>query len=74
MNRSKSAWATAHAPAGTRWGRRTLALLLSLVLCLTLLPTAALAADEDTGSAAVSYGLWLEGTEITSKNAGSYFE
>lgn len=74
MNRSKSAWAVAHAPAGTRWGRRTLALLLSLVLCLTLLPTAALAADEDTGSAAVSYGLWLEGKEITSENAGSYFE
>ena len=38
-----SAWVTTHAPTGTRWGKKTLALLLSLIMCLTLLPTAALA-------------------------------
>lgn len=70
MKRKTAAWGRPHAQASTRLGRKPLAFILSLVLCLGLLPGAALAEGE--GSTAVSYGLWLEGTEITSENAGSY--
>ena len=49
MNKKKSAWVYTHAPAGTRWGRKALSLLLSLVLCLGLIPGTALAAQ--TGGA-----------------------
>ena len=69
MKRKTAAWGRPHAQASTRLGRKPLAFILSLVLCLGLLPGAALAEGE--GSAAVSYGLWLGGTEITSENAGS---
>ena len=69
MKRKTAAWGRPHAQASTRLGRKPLAFILSLVLCLGLLPGAALAEGE--GSAAESYGLWLEGTEITSANAGS---
>lgn len=69
MKRKTAAWGRPHAQASTRLGRKPLAFILSLVLCLGLLPGAALAEGE--GSAVVSYGLWLEGTEITSENAGS---
>ena len=55
MNRRTSAWVATHAQTGARLGRKTLALLLSLVLCLSLLPGAALAAENadsaDTGKA-----------------------
>ena len=70
MKRKTAAWGRPHAQASTRLGRKPLAFILSLVLCLGLLPGAALAEGE--GSTAVSYGLWLEGTEITSVNADSY--
>ena len=70
MKRKTAAWGRPHAQASTRLGRKPLAFILSLVLCLGLLPGAALAEGE--GSTAVSYGLWLEGTEITSANADSY--
>ena len=72
MKRKTAAWGRPHAQASTRLGRKPLAFILSLVLCLSLLPTAALAEGE--GSAAVSYGLWLGGEEITSENANSIFE
>ena len=72
MKRKTAAWGRPHAQASTRLGRKPLAFILSLVLCLGLLPGAALAEGE--GSAAVSYGLWLGGTEITSANANSIFE
>ena len=71
--KNTSAWAAAHAPAGTRWGKKALSLLLSLVLCLGLLPGMALAAEGED-STAESYGLWLGGEEITSANADSIFE
>ena len=72
MKRKTAAWGRPHAQASTRLGRKPLAFILSLVLCLGLLPGAALAEGE--GSAAVSYGLWLGGEEITSENADSIFE
>ena len=71
--KNTSAWAAAHAPAGTRWGKKALSLLLSLALCLGLLPGMALAAEGED-STTESYGLWLGGEEITSKNADSIFE
>ena len=43
------------------------------MLCLTLLPAAALAAEGEY-STTESYGLWLGGEEITSANADSIFE
>lgn len=69
MKRKTAAWGRPHAQASTRLGRKPLAFILSLVLCLGLLPGAALAEGE--GSTAVSYGLWLGGEEITSANADS---
>ena len=67
MKRKTAAWGHPHAQASTRLGRKPLAFILSLVLCLGLLPGAALAEGE--GSAAESYGLLLCGKEITSENA-----
>ena len=67
MKRKTAAWGRPHAQASTRLGRKPLAFILSLVLCLGLLPGAALAEGE--GSAAESYGLLLCGKEITSENA-----
>ena len=67
MKRKTAAWGRPHAQAFTRLGRKPLAFILSLVLCLGLLPGAALAEGE--GSAAESYGLLLCGKEITSENA-----
>ena len=54
MNRRTSAWVATHAPTGTRWGQKVLSLLLSLALCLTLLPGAALADDTGSGTTAPS--------------------
>lgn len=54
-----------HAPTGTRRGKRTLALLLNLALCLTLLPGAALAAEVGTGSAAPGKAIQLGTGSIT---------
>ena len=73
MKRKTAAWGRPHAQASTRLGRKPLAFILSLVLCLSLLPTAALAAEGED-STAESYGLWLGGEEITSENADSIFE
>ena len=54
-----------HAPTGTRWGKRTLALPLNLALCLTLLPGAALAAEVGTDSAAPGKAIQLGTGSIT---------
>ena len=66
MKRKTAAWGRPHAQASTRLGRKPLAFILSLVLCLGLLPATALAGDADVTE---EYGLWLGGTEITSANA-----
>lgn len=49
MKKTKSAWGAPHAPTGTRWGTKVLAFFLSMTMCLSLLPSTALAAG--TGSA-----------------------
>lgn len=69
MKRRTSAWGRPHAQASIRLGRKTLAFLLSLVICLSLLPGAAMAGDADVTE---EYGLWLCGKKITSENADSY--
>lgn len=65
MTRRTSAWVSTHAPTGTRWGKRTLALPLNLALCLTLLPGAALAAEVGTDSAAPGKAIQLGTGSIT---------
>ena len=54
MKRKTAAWGRPHAQASTRLGRKTLAFILSLVLCLGLLPATALAGDADDGSITIS--------------------
>ena len=49
MRKHKLAWGTPHAPTDTRWGKKVLALFLSLVMCLSMLPTGAFAVDSTTG-------------------------
>lgn len=49
MRKHKSAWGVLHAPTGIRWGTKVLALFLSLVMCLSMLPTGAFAVDSTTG-------------------------
>lgn len=58
MREHKSAWGAPHAPTGTRWGKKALALFLSLAMCLSMLPTMALAADKDA-TATDEYGFDL---------------
>ena len=58
MRKHKSAWRAPHAPTGTRWGKKALALFLSLAMCLSMLPTMALAADKDA-TATDEYGFDL---------------
>ena len=38
-----------HAPTDTRWGKKVLALFLSVVMCLSILPAGAFAANSTTG-------------------------
>ena len=54
MKRKTAAWGRPHAQASTRLGRKPLAFILSLVLCLGLLPATALAGDADDGSITIS--------------------
>ena len=54
MKRKTAAWGRPHAQASTRLGRKPLAFILSLVLCLGLLPATALAGDADDGSIAIN--------------------
>ena len=54
MKRKTAAWGRPHAQAGRRLGRKPLAFILSLVLCLGLLPATALAGDADDGSIAIN--------------------
>ena len=54
MKRKTAAWGCPHAQASTRLGRKPLAFILSLVLCLGLLPATALAGDADDGSIAIN--------------------
>lgn len=54
MKRKTAAWGHPHAQASTRLGRKPLAFILSLVLCLGLLPATALAGDADDGSIAIN--------------------
>ena len=50
MRKHKSAWGAPHAPTDTRWGTKFLALFLSLAMCLSMLPTMALAAGTISAS------------------------
>lgn len=49
MRTHKSAWGAPYAPTGIRWGTKVLALFLSLVMCLSMLPAGAFAVDSTTG-------------------------
>lgn len=53
--KSKTAWG---APADTRWGKRGIALFLSAVMCLTMLPGVAFA-EENTATTTDEYGFDL---------------
>ena len=48
MRKHKSAWGAPHAPTYTRWGTKVLAFFLSLAMCLSMLPTMALAAENNS--------------------------
>ena len=50
MKRMKSAWGAPHAPTDTRWGKKVLALFLCMAMCLSMLPSTALAADTNSAS------------------------
>ena len=49
MRKHKSPWGAPYAPTGICWGTKILALFLSLVMCLSMLPTGAFAVDSTTG-------------------------
>lgn len=65
MKRKTPAWVCTHASAGTRRGRKTLAVILSLALCLTLLPVTAFAEETE------GYGVTVNGTQVTESNASN---
>lgn len=69
MRKHKSAWGAPHAPTGIRWGKKTLALFLSLAMCLSMLPTMALAADRDA-TATDEYGFDLSAPSGFDANDG----
>ena len=48
MRKHKLAWGTPHAPTDTRWGKKVLALFLSVVMCLSMLPAGAFAAENNS--------------------------
>ena len=58
MRKRKSAWGAPHAPTETRWGKRGIALFLSAAMCLSMLPTMALA-DNNTAATTDEYGFDL---------------
>lgn len=58
MRKRKSAWRAPHAPTETRWGKIGIALFLSAAMCLSMLPTMALA-DNNTAATTDEYGFDL---------------
>ena len=50
MRKRKSAWGAPHAPTETRWDKRSLALCWSAAMCLSMLPTMALADNSDAAT------------------------
>ena len=50
MRKRKSAWGAPHAPTETRWDKRGIALFLSAAMCLSMLPTMALADNSDAAT------------------------
>lgn len=50
MRKRKSAWGAPHVPTEARWGKRGIALFLSAAMCLSMLPTMALADNSDAAT------------------------
>lgn len=50
MRKRKSAWGAPHVPTETRWGKRGIVLFLSAAMCLSMLPTMALADNRDAAT------------------------
>lgn len=48
MRKHKLAWGAPQDPTDTRWGKKVIALFLSLTMCLSTLPTMALAAENNS--------------------------
>ena len=50
MRKRRSAYEIPYVPTGTRLGKKALALFLSLAMCLSMLPTVALADNKDAAT------------------------
>lgn len=78
MKQQPSAWGRPHAPALPRWGRKTLSLFLSVVLCLSMLPATVLADEtgqthtHDVGGTSVAFTPWNETSSLPSTK-GNYY-
>lgn len=70
MRKRKSAWGAPHAPTETRWGKRGIALFLSAAMCLSMLPTMALA-DNNTAATTDEYGFDLSTPSSFHANDGN---
>ena len=71
MRKHKSAWGAPHASTDTRWGIKALALFLSLVMCLSMLPAGVFAADSTTGETAHTHDSGWIPIGGTDKNLGA---
>lgn len=60
-----------HAPTDTRWGKKVLALFLSLVMCLSMLPAGAFAADSTTEDNAHEHSSHDGWTALTTATYGT---
>ena len=61
MRKHKLEWGAPQDPTDTRWGKKILALFLSLVMFLSMLPTGAFAVDSTTGETTHTHddGSWI---------------
>lgn len=70
MRKRKSAWGAPHVPTEARWGKRGIALFLSAAMCLSMLPTMALA-DNNTAATTDEYGFDLSTPSGFNANDGN---
>ena len=70
MRKRKSAWGAPHVPTETRWGKRGIALFLSAAMCLSMLPTMALAGN-NTAATTDEYGFDLSTPSSFHANDGN---
>lgn len=70
MRKRKSAWGAPHVPTEARWGKRGIALFLSAAMCLSMLPTMALA-DNNTAATTDEYGFDLSTPSDFNANDGN---